>query len=550
MWWPTTFMRYRDRLFVEVELGTRRAQLVWDMVEGSVTIEQRAFLGQTEPTDVRFWGTLLDQVECRLRNALRDEGAFNARVARRLPLTSRTGHIRRRDAWPKGQRSPLTERQLARLERAVRLGAQSTALSKMSAETYLRIASVALVAAFRDLRERSPLEIYKRRADGRHGGLLDLARADAEAFRRWFQSHTWSGSHPWEIVFGHPHGIHLTPTLADGHWRFWLSVSNHGLALAAVKMAIALGNGRIPFILHGKDELVATLSGQDELDVGPFSRQVSLEELEELRPGSSRHVRWDPPPALRVRDSYAVDLCCPRQHNMKNGPSDAAVQQYRRCGEKLAAVLSALRSTSDLAAVAPAWSAFRDAHHELDGLAPADELEAIRNEQRKVVEQYMLVLAAFHEAAHAVVGHLMGLGVLSTSLIPTEDSFARATFATYDAQLDGVFASWARRRAIVLLAGFSGGLLVAPNDLSKGAQADFDQAVQVLKTAGLDPASEIERLQAMTIALVLEARDAVFGVALALLQYRTIDRSKVLAILLGRLDPEVRERLEKRRREL
>lgn len=300
-WWPTSFLRYRDRLFVEVELGTRRALLVWDMARGEATIEPRAFLGLTEPTNDRFWATLLEQVEARLRSALRNEGAFNARVARRLPLSSRTGHILRKHAWPKDQRSPLSEVQVARLERAVRLGSESPSLRKLSAAAYLRIASAALVAAFRDLRGRSPLAAYQRRADGRHGGLLDLPRADAEAFRHWFQSRAWSGSHPWEIVFGHPHGIHLAPTLQDGSWRFSLSVSNQGLALAAVKMAIALGKARIPFVLHGKDELIATLRGEDELEVGPFGRQVSLEELEELRPGSTRQVRWDPPPVLRVR---------------------------------------------------------------------------------------------------------------------------------------------------------------------------------------------------------------------------------------------------------
>lgn len=162
------------------------------------------------------------------------------------------------------------------------------------------MASVSLVAAFRDLRGHSPLAAYQHRADGRHGGLLELPRTSAEAFRRWFQSRAWSGSHPWEIVFGHPHGIHLAPTLEDGHWRFSLSVSNQRLALEAVKMAIALGEARIPVALHGKEELVATLRGEDELEVGPFPRQVSLEELEELRPVSTRQVRWDPPPVLRV----------------------------------------------------------------------------------------------------------------------------------------------------------------------------------------------------------------------------------------------------------
>ncbi|PZR05626.1 MAG: hypothetical protein DI536_31745 [Archangium gephyra] len=130
--------------------------------------------------------------------------------------------------------------------------------------------------------------------------MLDLPRAGTEAFRRWFQSRAWSGSHPWEIVFGHPHGIHLAPTLEDGHWRFSRLVSNRGLALEAVKMAIALGEAGIPLPLHGKDELVATLRGEDELEVA-VSRQVSLEELEELRPGSTRQVRWDSPPVFRVR---------------------------------------------------------------------------------------------------------------------------------------------------------------------------------------------------------------------------------------------------------
>jgi len=133
--------------------------------------------------------------------------------------------------------------------------------------------------------------MYQRSADGRHGGLLDLPRADAAAFRRWFQSRAWSGSHPWEVVFGHPHGIHIVPTLEDAGWRLALSVRNQRLALAAVKMAIALAEARLPFVLHGKDELVATLRGEDELEVGPFARQISLEELGELRPGAAQQVR-------------------------------------------------------------------------------------------------------------------------------------------------------------------------------------------------------------------------------------------------------------------
>jgi hypothetical protein len=41
--------------------------------------------------------------------------------------------------------------------------------------------------------------------------LLDVPSDDAAVFAARFHGIRWHDSHPWEIVFGHPHGIMLSP---------------------------------------------------------------------------------------------------------------------------------------------------------------------------------------------------------------------------------------------------------------------------------------------------------------------------------------------------
>ncbi len=133
------------------------------------------------------------------------------------------------------------------------------------------------------------------KADSRHGGLLELPDQDDRAFRDWYESGAWSGSHPWEIVFAHPHGVLLSPVPEqDGGWRFHLSVDVAGLFLHAVKMAIALGDTFTPFLFYGKDSVVSTLRGVDLVEVGPNYGQISLPDLRDVRPEAFDRVEWDP----------------------------------------------------------------------------------------------------------------------------------------------------------------------------------------------------------------------------------------------------------------
>jgi hypothetical protein len=69
---------------------------------------------------------------------------------------------------------------------------------------YLKVSALAYDAAFPKTRNLSAFSKYKRWADTRHGGMLDLPREDSGAFSKWFHSDVWQGTHPWENMSSEP----------------------------------------------------------------------------------------------------------------------------------------------------------------------------------------------------------------------------------------------------------------------------------------------------------------------------------------------------------
>jgi hypothetical protein len=297
-WWPTRFLRYRNELYCTVEQGWSALTLVWGIGRSRVRFEAQLAWDFGSRNDARLWTKILDQVERRLKRALVNPAAYNRRVARRLPLRSRTGRIRRRLTWPRRARLPMTASQLARLASALEQGKQARPWRRLSLRRYLQTASIAYDSAFPALRALSPRQKYRRKADSRHGGLLGLKPTDTRAFERWYAGRDWVGAHPWEIVFAHPHGILLSPNCEAAGWRFFLGVDALGLYGDAARMAIALGEAGVPLSFTRADEVLAALRGDDWVEVGPFHGQVALDALEERRPGAKTRVVWDDPPVL------------------------------------------------------------------------------------------------------------------------------------------------------------------------------------------------------------------------------------------------------------
>ena len=298
-WHRTRFLLYGGSLFgsIEVEWSVYSAQ--WDIASGIVSYERAAgFSAVFAPEDL--WARAIRQLAHRLKAALSNPAAYNDRIRRLIPLDARTGRIVRKRTWPRGMRPLLSRADLARLEAACRRGEGTPSVPEFRAADWFRLVGRLYDAAFPELAGRPPREQHASKADTRHGGLLDLPEDDPRAFREWHESRRWSGCHPWEIVFGHPHGILFAPVPDEaGAWRLGLSVDSEGLYVEAAKMAVALGDEGVPFTLHGKDAVAAALRGTDEVEVGPSWGRLLLAELRETRPESVEHVRWDPIPEIR-----------------------------------------------------------------------------------------------------------------------------------------------------------------------------------------------------------------------------------------------------------
>lgn len=298
-WHRSRFLLYQGTLLGWLELGWSTLEAAWDLASGRLSYGARVgatWAGDAEPT----WDRAMPQLVRRLDAAVADPDGYNRRVRRLLPLQARTGVVVRRWSWPRGTRAPLAPRQLEVLQAACMAGERSEPGPSLTVAKYLALAGIMYSAAYPELRGLSPREQHAAKADTRHGGMLDLPDDDPDAFRAWFGSGTWLGSHPWEIVFGHPHGILLRPRLDEqGGWRLTVTVECPGLYLRAVRMAVALGERGAPFELHAKEPVIAALRGLDDVAVGPGYGRLSLEELRAQRPDGVARVRWDPVPEIR-----------------------------------------------------------------------------------------------------------------------------------------------------------------------------------------------------------------------------------------------------------
>lgn len=203
----------------------------------------------------------------------------------------------------------MPERTIERAAKAIAAGRVREPWKELTLGRLRACEAAAYDSAFPKVRRLAALEKRKRLADTRDGGLLALPLDDAAAFVRWYHSRAWSGAHPFEIVFAHPHGILLQPhdeaasgasgaARAGPAWRLLLRVDTEGLYTQVLRMAIALNAMAAPFDLMRAEEVLAAVRGDDEVEVGPDLYSIHYAELIAARPQAARHVRWDPVPRI------------------------------------------------------------------------------------------------------------------------------------------------------------------------------------------------------------------------------------------------------------
>jgi hypothetical protein len=299
VWAPTYFRIHTMRLCVFVSMQDRDSSIVWDLRSYQWEFESPLPFGFGANSE-EFWRDVLTQVNRRLISALKNPSAYNRMVEARLPFECRTGKIQRAFTWLEGEEPEMDDSTLKKLESMLSIVESSPRRKRFTVSDYLATTSIAYDAAFENMSSLSPVEKYKSRADGRHGGMLDLPLNNAKAFTRWFKSQRWAGAHPWEIVYGNPHGVMLSPCHDEkmSTWSVDFSVHTESLYGIAVKMAIALARHAMPFEFYNSAKVVAVLRGDDMVEVGPDRKALELEDLKAIRPDSIQHIQWDPIPKI------------------------------------------------------------------------------------------------------------------------------------------------------------------------------------------------------------------------------------------------------------
>lgn len=177
-----------------------------------------------------------------------------------IPYDIRTGKIKGRHILEK--LFPLCEKKtiLQSYEEHIKNNLQ---IKNISLNDYLNIASVCYKGAYQKEAENlSNLEMYKKWADGRDGGMLSINDWDSKKeFSEWYQSAKYTGSHPFEIVFSwHRHGIHLYPPY-DSSPYYTIRVTNYAYAWDFIKMVEKLVEMQIPFNAGNLEEVFDFLTG-------------------------------------------------------------------------------------------------------------------------------------------------------------------------------------------------------------------------------------------------------------------------------------------------
>jgi len=180
-------------------------------------------------------------------------------------------------------------------------------IEDISLDDYLNTAAIGYKAAFditqdEYLRHREPetisnLDLYKRWADSRHGGMLYIKESSNKmVYMEWLNSRDWEGAHPFEIVYsGNLHGIYLYPPMWEEKC-YRLSASDYFYYPHLLKMLSAFIDNEVPFIINNPEYYINFCTGEAKIkinDTNYTNDSYKYEDTDENRKTVFNHIEWD-----------------------------------------------------------------------------------------------------------------------------------------------------------------------------------------------------------------------------------------------------------------
>ena len=222
-------------------------------------------------TDLLRWliGIVREQVDSIKAGTYRDE------VVEQLPIGYRKGVVRRSDVWESGYWTRETDLEGTSdedIDAFIELTNEGIGekpkgrLPSMTVNDYLNYCSLCFSIRGENIEGMTLERQYRRFADGRDDGMLDLDPDDPNAFKSFCRgSHD---GHVWEIREGHGFSrMHLYPVDDEGGWYFVLRGCFDRTDFIHITLRFSAEG--IPIMIHDAEEIVRALKGEDYIGIVP-----------------------------------------------------------------------------------------------------------------------------------------------------------------------------------------------------------------------------------------------------------------------------------------
>lgn len=266
-WYKMSFILYEREFFV---IFDSKLQVKIDLTTGKLTGDR------LDDEHIKFFTWLFTEIENQVNTFRNDPIGYNRFISEHLPLRKRFGKIKRMTLWNNIKGIDRLDEEFGRdnlkkFEKVVKVVKEEKFIKEITADDYFRYCAICYDANeyFQNLKQLTPRDKYRRMADGRDEGLLDIQGNSQKVFETWYKNR-FHGGHPWEICRG-GNTTHITLMVHRGNegWKLYLHGSSRTRVIETAKMAIALFEHNIPFILGDAEQMIHMLKGVDYLGIVP-----------------------------------------------------------------------------------------------------------------------------------------------------------------------------------------------------------------------------------------------------------------------------------------
>lgn len=234
---------------------------------------------ESEALDILpFVEWILESVKGCIREIEAD--AYNNRIEQGVPPRLRTGTIVRRDLWtvfPEWREKFLADISPEEISEFIHVASQQDDCPDYTAKggrptftsgEFFKLCALGYAANHYEGTELSPVEQYKKYADGRDDGLTEIDPDSTEAFVDWLD--IFGIGHPWEVCRG-GNSTHVDCGVYKNDNGFFLFVagSSEGRTVEAVKFYLAIHHAGYPVYIDDVKQLIERFQETEKIGIVP-----------------------------------------------------------------------------------------------------------------------------------------------------------------------------------------------------------------------------------------------------------------------------------------